>query len=52
MGALIFNAWLDWPLVQAFPTIYVLDHKGVIRYKGLRDDALERAVKRLLKDVK
>lgn len=37
--------------VHGWPTIYILDHKGVIRYKDLRDEALEEAVVKLLKDV-
>ena len=37
--------------VHAWPTIYVLDHKGVIRYKNLRGDQLEEAVNKLLKRV-
>src|SRR5262249_55221233 len=32
----------DWN-VQGFPTIYVLDADGVIRYKDLRGDKLEKA---------
>ena len=27
--------------VHSYPTIYVLDHKGVIRYKNVRGAALE-----------
>lgn len=34
--------------VGGFPTIYVLDHEGVIRHKDLRDEALGRAVKALV----
>lgn len=37
--------------VQAFPTIYVLDHKGVIRYKGVREKAMDEAVDALLKEL-
>lgn len=38
--------------VSFFPTIYVLDAKGVIRYKHLRGEALEKAVEELLREVK
>jgi hypothetical protein len=37
--------------VRGFPTIYVLDHKGVIRYKGVRGESLDKAVDALLKEV-
>ena len=37
--------------IQGIPTIYVLDHQGVIRYKDLRDKELEDAVDTLLKEV-
>lgn len=37
--------------VQAWPTIYVLDHKGVIRYKNVRGEAMEKAVLELLKEM-
>ena len=37
----------DWD-VRSFPTIYVLDAHGVIRYKGLRGAELEKAVNVLL----
>lgn len=36
--------------VQGWPTIFVIDKKGVIRYKDLRDKALEDAVVKLLKE--
>ena len=36
--------------IKSLPTIYVLDAKGVIRYKGVRGKALDRAVDRLLKE--
>jgi hypothetical protein len=37
--------------VHGWPTVYVLDDKGVIRYKGLRGQPLEEAVKKLLKET-
>jgi thiol-disulfide isomerase/thioredoxin len=40
----------DWN-VQFFPTIYVLDAKGVIRYKGVRGEAMDKAVDTLLKEL-
>jgi thiol-disulfide isomerase/thioredoxin len=40
----------DWE-VRYFPTIYVLDAKGVIRHKDLRGEKLEEAVRELLKDM-
>jgi len=38
--------------VRFFPTIYVIDAKGVIRYKNVRGDDLEKAVEKLLAEVK
>ena len=40
----------DWD-VRYFPTIYVLDAKGVIRHKDLREKKLEEAVEELLKEA-
>jgi len=37
--------------VSSWPTIYVLDAKGVIRFKNLRDEELEDAVVRLVAEV-
>lgn len=37
--------------IQFLPTIYVLDHKGVIRYKGVREQAMDDAVDTLLKEM-
>jgi hypothetical protein len=37
--------------IQSWPTIYVLDRHGVIRYKDLRDVELEKAVGSLLKEL-
>jgi peroxiredoxin len=43
----ITNAWR----VRYFPTIYVLDQNGVIRYRDVRDQAMDRAVEELLKEM-
>jgi thiol-disulfide isomerase/thioredoxin len=40
----------DWE-VEGFPTIYVLDHKGVIRYKDVRNERMTDAVKELLDEL-
>ncbi len=40
----IANRWN----VSSWPTIYVLDHEGVIRAKDVRDQEMEDAVKELL----
>jgi hypothetical protein len=37
--------------IRFLPTIYVLDAKGVIRYKNVRDKELDEAVDALLKEV-
>lgn len=37
--------------VSGWPTIYVLDHEGVIRHRDLRDQQLEDAVLELLAKV-
>jgi thiol-disulfide isomerase/thioredoxin len=41
----------DWN-VSFFPTIYVLDAKGVIRYKHIRGQDLEEAVNKLVAEAK
>ena len=46
----------DGPISQAWnvrgwPTIYVLDAKGVIRAKGVRDQAMDNAVEELLAEM-
>jgi thiol-disulfide isomerase/thioredoxin len=38
--------------VRSFPTIFVLDAKGIIRFRDLRDEDLEVAVNRLLNEMK
>jgi hypothetical protein len=44
------------PIAQAWditgwPTIYVLDHKGIIRFKEIRGDTLELAVRLLVEEI-
>ena len=38
--------------VRGWPTIYVLDQKGVIRYKNVRGEAMDKAVDTLLAEGK
>lgn len=38
--------------VQSWPTIYILDGQGRIRYRDLRDQAMEDAVLGLLAEMK
>ncbi len=38
--------------VRGWPTIFVIDHKGVIRHRNLRGDRLEDAVMSLLKEAR
>ena len=38
--------------VNGWPTIYVLDAKGVIRHRDLRDEQLEEAVVKLIQEAK
>ena len=37
--------------VRGWPTIYVLDQKGVIRYRDVRDEEMEEAVLKLLAEA-
>lgn len=37
--------------VQAWPTLFVLDAKGVIRYQAVREKAMDEAVDTLLKEL-
>ena len=41
----------DWN-IEYFPTVYVVDAQGVIRYQGVTGDDLEKAVDELLKKMK
>lgn len=43
----IANAWN----VSGWPTIYVLDAKGVIRYKNVREKQMDQAVDKLLAEL-
>ena len=36
----ISSAWN----VRGWPTIYIIDHKGVIRYKDARGEAIDKAI--------
>jgi len=38
--------------VSSWPTIYVLDHEGVIRFKNVRGDALDEAIDTLMAEAK
>lgn len=38
--------------VHSWPTVYVLDPKGVIRFKNLRGDELDKVVDQLLAETK
>lgn len=38
--------------VTSFPTIYVLDHQGVVRYKGVRGEKMDQAVDALLAEMR
>ena len=37
--------------VRSWPTIYVIDHQGTIRYKNVRGAAMDRAVEELVAKV-
>ena len=41
----------DWG-VNAFPTMFVLDAEGKIRFKDVRGEALDKAVQTLLDELK
>ena len=60
-GGITWPSWFDggsrrgpiashWN-VHGWPTIYVLDGKGVIRYKDVRGEAMDAAVDALLKET-
>lgn len=37
--------------VMAWPTIYVIDGKGMIRFKNVRGEKMDRAIEELLKEM-
>ncbi len=37
--------------VKGWPTIYVIDAKGIIRYKNVRGERLEKAIETLVKEA-
>jgi hypothetical protein len=37
--------------IRGWPTVYVLDARGVIRYKDVREESLDRAVDALLQEM-
>lgn len=37
--------------VRGWPTIFILDHKGVIRFKNKRGEAMDAAVDKLLAEM-
>ena len=41
----------DWN-VTGWPTIYVIDHEGIIRYKNVRGGPLDIAVRELIEKAK
>jgi AhpC/TSA family len=47
MSGPIAKAWR----IEALPAIYVLDAKGVIRYKDVRGEDMDKAVDKLLKEM-
>ncbi len=38
--------------VRSFPTIYVIDHEGTIRFTGVRGKQMDEAVDKLLAEMK
>jgi len=38
--------------VSGWPTIYVLDHQGRIRFQGVRNEAMDKAVDQLLAELR
>ena len=38
--------------ITAWPTVFVLDHKGVIRFKNVHGEDLDKAIETLLAEIK
>ncbi len=38
--------------VTSWPTVYILDAKGVIRYENVRYEAMDQAIDRLVQEAK
>ena len=38
--------------IRGWPTVYVLDAKGVIRYKNVRGEAMDKAIEELMAEMK
>lgn len=45
-----FKISTNWN-VKGWPTLYIIDHKGIIRHKGLRGEPMEKALEALIKKV-
>jgi hypothetical protein len=37
--------------IRGWPTVYILDHKGIIRYRDVRDREMDEAVDKLLAEM-
>jgi len=37
--------------VQSWPTLYIIDQKGIIRHKNLRGEAMEEAIDKLVAEA-
>jgi len=37
--------------VRGWPTLYLIDHNGVIKHKGLRGDKMEKAIKEMVAEA-
>ena len=52
----MYQAWSGGPIsrawgVRGWPTIYVVDEEGVIRYKNVRGERMDAAVDKLLAEM-